>query len=107
MSPTQSKAKSFSDLVVSSQGYSELLRDVLGFLAKSNSAEAKTIGTTTMKTNLPNEEKKSKLHQNTENEMVLDSWAAIIMTVREQNTWILPIDNFQEIILCPVKKIWE
>lgn len=57
--------------------------------------------------NLPNEEKKSKLHQNTENEMVLDSWAAIIMTVREQNTWILPIDNFQEIILCPVKKIWE
>ena len=58
-SPTQSKAKSFSDPVVSSQGYSELLRDFLGFLAKSNSAEAKTIGTTAMKTNLPNEENKT------------------------------------------------
>ena len=31
----------------------------MGFLAKSNSAEAKTIGTTTMKTNLPNEENKT------------------------------------------------
>ena len=27
------------------------------------------------------------------------------MTVREQNTGILPVDNFQEIILCPVKKM--
>ena len=59
--PTQSKAPnatSFSDPVTSGQGYSELLRDFSGLFAQKYRAEAKTIGTTTMKTNSQNEEEK-------------------------------------------------